>query len=171
MPKPRRMGFPTTVLAVLVSFACGDGTTAPTVTPTPPPPIDTNMVGDWVGTWTEVLTSSFTTNPVTCNALWSVTRQSEGPFSGRYQHTGDHFRCGGNGPLNGTVTLSGDIEFVANKPVGCAVTGGSTTYFGVVSSTGAVTAHVTYTVHCDVSPYPPLDYRVDGTYTMNRRDR
>jgi hypothetical protein len=134
------------------------------------------MAGGWGGTTAETwVVTGFPTGARTCNMTWLVTGQDAGAFMGTYQSSpGTADECGDAGTLDGNVSLSGGVGIhlhSTNSGGQCVLLSdiASTTYVGVVSSTGALTAQRVYSLRCAQPRGGSFDYRVTDTVSMNQR--
>jgi len=165
----RRARFITSIVGIsasLASFGCGSSSSAlaPTSTPTPTTTSSfQNLVGDWSGTQSVAATSNRTTSSsITCNQAMSVTKQTDGTFSGTFAVTGNHPSCIYSGTVDsGTLTTAGVISAklttLVNAQTGCTRTQGDGIYKGTVTST-AVTMTMTMTERIDcLNPSETLD--------------
>jgi hypothetical protein len=152
--------------------ACGSGnnTTAyvPTA-PTPPPaPTYPSMVGPWTGTTT--ITAAIVgglSGSNTCTETWLVDSQSGGSFSGTFQTSGGTTTsCAQAGTFSGTVSTSGSLSVrfssTLNPLTGCARTGGSDSFSGLLSG-GTGTLQMSQTLHCT----SPAVADVNVSYTIS----
>ena len=129
--------------ALLFSMNCGGGSGSPTA-PTAPTTSTTsttyqNLVGNWSGTQSVVVSSSRTrVFSITCNQAMAITTQSEGTFSGTYAVSGSDTECVYAGTIDaGTLTTSGVVSAKLGTSVNaqddCTRTQGDGVYQGSLS--------------------------------------
>lgn len=165
----RRAQIITSAIGIAVSFAsfgCGGSSSALAPTSTTTPTTTSafqNLVGDWSGTQSVAATSNRTTSSsITCNQAMSVTKQTDGTFSGAFAVTGNHPSCLYSGTVDsGTLTTAGvssaKLTTLINAQTGCTRTQGDGIYKGTVTST-AVTMSMTMTERIDcTNPTETLD--------------
>ena len=132
------------------SMGCGSSSsTAPTTTAS----TFQSLLGDWSGTQAVAGTSNRTTDfLITCNQAMSVTKQTDGTFSGTFSVTGNNAACVYSGTVDsGTLTTTGaltaKLTTLVNAQAGCSRTSGDGVYRGSVSGT-RISWTMTETVEC-----------------------
>ena len=126
--------------ALLFSMNCGGGSGSPTAPTTSTTPTTyQNIVGNWSGTQSVVVSSSRTrVFSITCNQAMAITTQSEGTFSGTYAVSGSDTECVYAGTIDaGTLTTSGVVSAKLGTSVNaqddCTRTQGDGVYQGSLS--------------------------------------
>lgn len=122
-------------------------------------------------TWVGVNDGSVT-GARSCNETWLVTSQTGNAFSGAFQRTpGNSDVCARSGEINGEVFADGTIS-VSHSGTGvsggCPLVSGDTTYRGVVSPAGNITAGRIIVIRCPAGR-GTIDYRFTQSVTLSRR--